>query len=466
KSRFCRFILSSRNAVTAAASKPSVLCSPVITTSEEGFQLASIAQPNLWTGLTRVAIVFNAGSRYELSCKDRGITHLIRRAFGLSTPKFTAVNLTRHFQQMGARVMCTTTREHMIYTVDVAPNFASRAGYLLAEMATGQAFYSWELKSTANKLMKKDIELFNRRNLEALSMELLHEAAFGTNPDGSGLGNSVIAPMDRVGTYSIDQIEQFHQHSFTPAKCTVVLVGNNSTSEAGIEQLREIKTGLRVRPPHVPSRSSLKPHGFVGGEIRRDLAAASEAYAQIAWPTSGEGPNKLALDVGACLLTGAIDRISFGGNASRDRLNTGLHENDPTHTVAFHKTYADHGLFGLSLRGPCALLINDRLTQTIRMMRTLKVTSEQLKNAKSICKANILMELESPANLAIDLAVQVSKQNHTYESPEVRAAKVDAIDANAVNTALQQVLSSPLAALSVVGLDAGFVLPLPVLLSA
>lgn len=55
----------------------------------------------------------------------------------------------------------------MIYTVDVAPNFATRAGYLLAEMATNQAYYSWELKSTVNKLMKKDIELLNRRHLEA-----------------------------------------------------------------------------------------------------------------------------------------------------------------------------------------------------------------------------------------------------------------------------------------------------------
>ncbi|VDP94569.1 unnamed protein product [Echinostoma caproni] len=60
----------------------------------------------------------------------------------------------------------------MIYTVDVAPNFVSRAGYLLAEMATNPAYYAWELKSHTNKLMKKDIELLNRRNLEARKSRL------------------------------------------------------------------------------------------------------------------------------------------------------------------------------------------------------------------------------------------------------------------------------------------------------
>uniref|UniRef100_A0A183B4T4 Peptidase_M16_C domain-containing protein n=1 Tax=Echinostoma caproni TaxID=27848 RepID=A0A183B4T4_9TREM len=204
----------------------------------------------------------------------------------------------------------------------------------------------------------------------------------------------------------------------------------------------------------------------ITGEIRRDLTAAPEAYVVIAWPTPGEGPDKIAFDVAACLLTGAMGRVSYGGDAARNRLNAGLHENDPTRTVAFHKAYHGHGLFGLSLRGPCALLLNDRLTQVIPALRTFKPSPEELNNAKSMCKANIFMGLESPACLATDLAIQMSKASNTYESPKDRAAKIDAVDANAVTTALQQALKSPLAALSVVAPDAGLVLPLSVLLRA
>ncbi|VDP87001.1 unnamed protein product [Schistosoma mattheei] len=58
---------------------------------------------SLGFGCTRIALVVKSGSRYE-SSKNRGISHLVRRSFGMSTPELTSVNLTRHFQQMGARV--------------------------------------------------------------------------------------------------------------------------------------------------------------------------------------------------------------------------------------------------------------------------------------------------------------------------------------------------------------------------
>lgn len=62
---------------------------------------------------------------------------------------------------------CSTTREHIIYAVDVAPNLATRAGSLLAEMATDTSFYEWELKSTVNKLVQKDVDLLHRRHFDA-----------------------------------------------------------------------------------------------------------------------------------------------------------------------------------------------------------------------------------------------------------------------------------------------------------
>ncbi len=61
---------------------------------------------------------------------------------------------------------CQTSREHLIYTVDVAPNLAQRAGHILATVATRTAFYDWELKDLAYKYMRKDIDLLNRRQFD------------------------------------------------------------------------------------------------------------------------------------------------------------------------------------------------------------------------------------------------------------------------------------------------------------
>ncbi|KAA3676109.1 ubiquinol-cytochrome c reductase core subunit 2 [Paragonimus westermani] len=452
-----------RTAVTATAVKQASALSPVFGTSEEGYRLASLAQPSVWPGLSRVAIVFKAGSRYELSGKDRGITHLIRRSCGLSTTDFTAVNMVRHFQQMGARVTCTTTREHMIYTVDVAPNFATRAGYLLARMATGTSYYEWELKSTAYKLMHKDIDLLNRRNLPALAMELLHQAAFGESSAGTGLGHSVFAPADRVGSHSFEQIESFHKHFFVPTNCTVSLVGHDPEAD-GLELLREIKAGLHVRAPQKVPEKTGKVHGFVGGDIRRDLAAASSVTACIAWPTPGTGSQQLPYDVASCLLSGSVGRISYGGCSSLTHLDGQSGDDEYTQPVAFHKTYDGHGLLGVSVRGPTAKVVGDRLAQIVTSLKTVKISAEELARAKSICKANICMSTESVEFLATDLALRASGPETTYESSQQQVAAVDKVTVAQVNDAIKQAVSTPHCALAVVGPEANEILPLNVLI--
>ena len=67
-------------------------------------QYACLPHPATWNGLTRIVAVFNAGSRFENLPHLHGLTHLIRRCCGISTTNYTAVNLTRHIQQMGGRL--------------------------------------------------------------------------------------------------------------------------------------------------------------------------------------------------------------------------------------------------------------------------------------------------------------------------------------------------------------------------
>lgn len=59
---------------------------------------------------------------------------------------------------------CISTREHTLYTVDVAPNLVKRATYLLCRMATTPLYQEWEIKDVY-KVMKKDVEILNRRKL-------------------------------------------------------------------------------------------------------------------------------------------------------------------------------------------------------------------------------------------------------------------------------------------------------------
>uniref|UniRef100_A0A5K4FEC2 Peptidase_M16 domain-containing protein n=1 Tax=Schistosoma mansoni TaxID=6183 RepID=A0A5K4FEC2_SCHMA len=438
-----------------------------VTQSAEGIKLVSLPQLSLGFGCTRIALVVKSGSRYE-SSKNRGISHLVRRSFGMSTPELTSVNLTRHFQQMGARVQgqqrkikkCSTIREHMIYTIDVAPNFASRSGFLLCSMASSPCYYAWELKDIVYKLMSKDVDILNRRNLNELGMELLHEAAFGTSDSGCGLGYSLISPADRVGSHSIDQINEYHSRGFVGEKCALGIIHPNSDID-GMEILKKVKSSIHLNPAHQEIGSG--GHGFVGGEIRRDLNAAPTVYAYLAWPMRGSCTISGLI---VCALNGSSNRIKHGRNASKSLLARTAVEGDiETEVVAFHKLYIDHSLFGIAVAGACPKAVGSRIKRIISVLRSSSFTEENLRQAKQTLKADLMFRYENPLYSLVDISTNLlSSSVDQFLKPIEVVAGLDKVDLKSVNDALNKTVMNHQAAFSLVGPDLGFIEPLQLLL--
>ncbi|CAH8863475.1 unnamed protein product [Trichobilharzia szidati] len=430
----------------------------VINPSIDGIQLVNV--PSLGLGFTRLALVIKSGPRYE-SSENRGISHLLRRSFGISTSEYTSVNLTRHFQQMGARVQCKTTREHTIYTVDVAPNFATRAGHLLCNMASSPCYYGWELKDTVYHLMRKDVDILNRRNLSGLAFELLHEAAFGTSDSGCGLGNSLIAPIDRVGSHSFDQIDAYHKSRFSAEKCVLGIVHANPDRD-GMDIIKTVKNSIYLNPPKTESKS--ESHGFIGGEIRRDLSAASTVYAYLAWPAKGSCP---VYDLIVSALNGSSNRIEHGGNASKSLLASTVAEGDSeTEAVAFHKLYSDHGLFGVAVAGACPKTVGARVKRIIEALRSANFTEENLKQAKRIYRADLMFRYENPLHTLIDISTNLLSSVDKCKKPTELVPEIDQVNLNTLNDALKKTVKDNQVAFSLVGPNLGSIAPIQVLLKA
>ncbi|VDQ14879.1 unnamed protein product [Trichobilharzia regenti] len=117
-------------------------------------------------------------------------------------------------------------------------------------MASSPCYYAWELKDTIYHLM--------------LAFELLHEAAFGTSDSGCGLGNSLVAPIDRVGSHSFDQIEAYHKSRFSAEKCVLGIVHANPDRD-GMDILKTVKNSVYLNPPKTETKS--ESHGFIGGKM-------------------------------------------------------------------------------------------------------------------------------------------------------------------------------------------------------
>ncbi|KAL5107192.1 Cytochrome b-c1 complex subunit 2 mitochondrial [Taenia crassiceps] len=343
--------LPTRSAAAAALKPKYALAdnSLSVVESDGGLQYACCPKPNPWNGLTRLVAIFNAGSRFEKVPHIHGITHLIRRSCGLSTTNYTAVNLTRHIQQMGGRLRCHTT--------------PSRAALILATMATRTAFFDWELRDQVYKLMKKDIDMVNRRRFDA---------SYGQHPDGVGLGNSLFANLYRIGTYTIDDIETFFDDHYTPVNTAFLVTGCNP-SEDGLQICDAMHDAALLRP-NKPACTTVAKHTFVGGERRP-------------------------------VLTSPHHHVVFGS------MGGFVPSSSPTATsTPIHFTYSDHGLFGILVTGRDGRVVAEHLRlarRVIAQMAETGIDEEQFKRAKALFKADWAMRMENFITLTEDIAVQL-----------------------------------------------------------
>lgn len=266
--------------------------------------------------------------------------------------------------------------------MDVAPNLASRAGLILATMATRTAFFDWELRDHVYKLMHKDIEMLNRRRFDAckwffhyfvlsVTIELLHEAAYGQHPDGVGLGNSLFANPYRIDTYTIDDIEAFFDDHYTPVN-TVFLVTGCNPNDDGLQICDSMHDAALLRP-NKPACTTAAKHDFVGGERRREITGADTSYAALAWPTPGghmgESLTSLVLSVFAAALTSPHHHVAFGSMGGFVPSSSSTATSTP-----IHFTYSDHGLFGISVTGCDGKAVGEHIRLAIRVFAQLAET--------------------------------------------------------------------------------------------
>nr|CDS26986.2 Cytochrome b c1 complex subunit 2 [Hymenolepis microstoma] len=401
-----------------------------------GMKYACVPKPNMWNGLTRIMAVFNAGSRFENRPHLHGITHLIRRSCGLSTTDYTAVNLTRHVQQMGGQLHCHTTREQMIYSIDVAPNLASRAGLILATIATKTTFYDWELKDNVYKLMKKDLDMLNRRRFDALTIELLHEAAYGQHPDGIGLGLTDLRILNP---------------STTP---TLLLLMPFSLSLDVDQNLRAFKSLTQC-------------------ERRREITGADTTYAALVWPTTGghlsTSPDAMALTVLAAAITPPRKTIAYGSTGNF------MPPSPDALAMPLNFSYSDHGLFGLLVTGSNGQVVGEHLVNAMKALRMLAQTGlseKQFANAKARLIMEAISKSEDINQLTGDIAFQLlcASRNGEKKGGDICSlfdlkAAVESVKLDDVNRILAKTVTSGKMALATVGTDTAYVPPLDALKS-
>ncbi|KAG8296285.1 Cytochrome b-c1 complex subunit 2, mitochondrial [Homalodisca vitripennis] len=71
--------------------------------------------------ISRVSLLFRAGSRYETP-DNLGVSSVLRSSGGLTTSNSSGFGIVRNLQQIGASLSVTSDRESIAYTLDATPD--------------------------------------------------------------------------------------------------------------------------------------------------------------------------------------------------------------------------------------------------------------------------------------------------------------------------------------------------------
>lgn len=333
--------------------------------------------------ISRVSIVFRAGSRYE-TIQSLGTAHVLRIAAGLSTKSASQFAIIRNVQEVGASLTCSVDRETITYTLEGTRSAVQCTLPILKAVAVEQCFKPWEVSDNVPRLR---LELATRPP-QLRAIDLLHKAAYHSR----GLGHSIY-----IAKYNLDKISpetlQYHvQENFTGERCAVVGLGINHQDLVNFADCLDVCV----------QGCAIKPSQYKGGEIRSDKGGQ---YAHIA--IAGEGASlenlKEALTFSVLQRTlGAGTYIKYA-NENNSPFAKLIPNTIAANTInAFNVSYSDSGLFGALISAESGKA-GDLLEGVIKTLKQAEVSSADFERGKRQTQTAITLAYESGSNGIVEL---------------------------------------------------------------
>jgi len=396
---------------------------PQVTKLANGTVVASLENNS---PVTRLAVAFNAGSRFE-SYDNQGVTHCIRNFADLTTDQYSGFAITKNLQQVGASLTSSNTRENIIHSLECRRDDVKGCVGFLLNAAVAPAFKHWEV-SKAQQRLELDIKLFNDQPNLVL-WELLHKAAFKNT-----LGNSLYAPSRMIGSYTSEQLSDYVNTHFTADRMAVVGVGVNHD---------ELVSYANLLQNNREAISVSQKASYFGGEIRHETNS-NITYAALG--TEGVplgGKDALAAAVLQHIMgTGPYVKYSGGVASSKVAQAAAQAATLPFAASCYNVNYSDTGLFGFIVAAHAQdseKVLRSILNQFSSVTKG-SISAEDLQRGKNQVAAAALMSHESSTDLLQDMASQSLLQGQISNPSEVIAA-IDALTAADVSAVAKKIVN-------------------------
>ncbi|XP_054290437.1 cytochrome b-c1 complex subunit 2, mitochondrial-like [Macrosteles quadrilineatus] len=366
--------------------------------------------------ISRVSVLFKAGSRYE-SADHLGVSNVLRSSAGLSTSGASAFGIVRNLQQIGASLSVTSDREGIAYTLEATPDKIEEGLQYLVDIASKQVFKPWEL---SDQIPRIKYELATTPP-QARILDLVNKAAYRT-----GLGNSIFVKEHAIGKINSETLQYFVRQTFTAPRAAVVGVGVSSDHLAQLASSLELSSGAG---PEAPAK-------YYGGEERLEVPSPHVHIALAAESAGLQSKEALAFAVLRHAL-GAGSAIKYGIGAGPLGKVT-ADSKELLGASAFSSAYSDSGLFGVVL----TTTPSNAKAAAEKVAKVLHgpVSDADVARGKAVVKGLLLQGYENGEAVVQDIGTQALLLGSVLAAPQIAAA-VDALSTADVQNAAKKIAS-------------------------
>ncbi|MBI3467268.1 MAG: insulinase family protein [Planctomycetes bacterium] len=165
-----------------------------------------------------VGILVRTGARDE-SSELNGVSHFLEHMIFKGTPRRTAIDVNREFDEIGARYNAFTSEENTVFWGAVLPEYLPRLVDLLTDMM--RPSLRPDDFEVEKKVILEEIGMYQDQPMWSAYERVMREH-FGAHP----LGNSVLGTTGSVGGLKPDQMRWYFDRRYVAANMLVAAAGN------------------------------------------------------------------------------------------------------------------------------------------------------------------------------------------------------------------------------------------------
>ena len=391
-----------------------------ITTLANGFRIVTEAMPGLQSA--SVGVWVDAGTRNE-SAAQNGIAHFLEHMAFKGTSRRSALQIAEEIEDVGGYLNAYTSRERTAYYARVLSADVALAIDLIADILRDPQLHLEEIETERGVILQEIGQ--SRDTPDDIIFDWLQETAFPDQP----LGRAILGPPELVRAFGRDDLSTFIGQQYKPGR--MILSAAGDVDHGAIVRLAEGLFGDMTDDGVPPIQRA----AYRGGN-RNEVRALEQAHFALALEAPGYRSDDFhAIQIASMVLGGGMSSRLF----QEVREKRGLCYSIFAQSAAWDETgvmmiYAGTG------EAEIRQLV-DLTTDELRRV-LVDLDNAEVARARTQARAGLVMGLESPGARAERLATMLSIWGYVPSVAEA-VAKIDAVDADAIQSVIARVIASP-----------------------